>query len=182
MRSRMDRSMRPGHLIRQPAWPAWAGNRSWRAWPAARFRDLLCRHRGDHARHHGAGRSKFQPVIPAGRLRRPVPAGQHHHRPRLAHGRVSARTPAHRSGLHPGPRLVLAAGMAAVQHGSTATHPDVGGLAGTREDGDLHGWTRVDVLPPDGMQEVSGSSPLNSTRSTRSGHDLRPVRIHSKII
>ena len=53
--------------------------------------------------------------------------------------------------------------MAAVQHGSTATHPDAGGLAGTREDGDLQGWTRVDVLPPDGMQEVSGSSPLSST-------------------
>ena len=34
---------------------------------------------------------------------------------------------------------------------------------GTGEDGDLRGWTRVDVLPPDGMQEVSGSSPLSST-------------------
>jgi len=45
--------------------------------------------------HHGAGRSGFRPVIPAGRLRRPVPAGQHHHRLRLAHGRVGARTPAH---------------------------------------------------------------------------------------
>jgi hypothetical protein len=54
-------------------------------------------------------------------------------------------------------------GMAPVQHGSTATHRDAGGLAGTREDGDLRGWTRVDVLPPDGMQEVSGSSPLSST-------------------
>jgi hypothetical protein len=32
-----------------------------------------------------------------------------------------------------------------------------------REDGDLRIWTRVDVLPPDGMQEVSGSSPLSST-------------------
>ena len=32
-----------------------------------------------------------------------------------------------------------------------------------REDGDLQRWTRVDVLPPDGMQEVSGSSPLSST-------------------
>jgi hypothetical protein len=52
----------------------------------------------------------------------------------------------------------------AVQHGSTATHPDAGGLAGTQEDGDLHGWTPVDVLPPDGMQEVSGSSPLSSTQ------------------
>jgi hypothetical protein len=49
--------------------------------------------------------------------------------------------------------------MTGVQHGSTATHPDAGGLAGTREDGDLRVWTRVDVLPPDGMQEVSGSSP-----------------------
>ena len=29
--------------------------------------------------------------------------------------------------------------------------------------GDLRVWTRVDVLPPDGMQEVSGSSPLSST-------------------
>ena len=38
-----------------------------------------------------------------------------------------------------------------------------GGTRGTREDGDLQGWTRVDVLPPDGMQEVSGSSPLSST-------------------
>src|ERR1700733_14364741 len=54
--------------------------------------------------------------------------------------------------------------MAAVQHGSTATHPDACGRAGTREDGDLHRWTCVDVLPPDGMQEVSGSSPLSSTQ------------------
>jgi hypothetical protein len=54
--------------------------------------------------------------------------------------------------------------MTAVQHGSTATHPDAGGLAGTREDGDLHTDTRVDVLPPDGMQEVRGSSPLSSTQ------------------
>jgi hypothetical protein len=30
-------------------------------------------------------------------------------------------------------------------------------------DGDLRVWTWVDVLPPDGMQEVSGSSPLSST-------------------
>jgi hypothetical protein len=62
---------------------------------------------------------------------------------------------------------VPTARMAAVQHGSTATHLDAGGLAGTREDGDLHGWTRVDVLPPDGMQEVSGSSPLSSTPGQR---------------
>jgi hypothetical protein len=41
---------------------------------------------------------------------------------------------------------------------------------GTWEDGDLHGWTRVDVLPPDGMQEVSGSSPLSSTGQKRSSN------------
>jgi hypothetical protein len=55
--------------------------------------------------------------------------------------------------------------MAAVQQESTATGADAGGLAGTRGDGDLRVWTRVDVLPPDGMQEVSGSSPLSSTQS-----------------
>ena len=33
-----------------------------------------------------------------------------------------------------------------------------------RVDGDLRVWTRVDVLPPDGMHEVSGSSPLSSTQ------------------
>jgi hypothetical protein len=60
--------------------------------------------------------------------------------------------------------------MAAVQHGSTATHMDAGGLAGTREDGDLRGWMRVDVLPPDGMQEVSGSSPLSSTGQKRNSN------------
>src|SRR5258707_13497682 len=59
--------------------------------------------------------------------------------------------------------------MGAVQHGSTAIHPDAGGLAGTREDGDLHGWTRVDVLPP-GMQEVSGWSPLSSTVQKRNSN------------
>jgi hypothetical protein len=67
-------------------------------------------------------------------------------------------------------RLMLLAGMAAVQHGSTATHRDAGGLAGTREDGDLRGWTRVDVLPPDGMQEVSGSSLLSSTGQKRNSN------------
>ena len=36
-----------------------------------------------------------------------------------------------------------------------------------REDGDLRVWTRVDALPPDGMQEVSGSSPLSSTGQKR---------------
>jgi hypothetical protein len=30
-------------------------------------------------------------------------------------------------------------------------------------DGDLRGWTRVDVVPLYGMQEVWGSSPLSST-------------------
>ena len=34
----------------------------------------------------------------------------------------------------------------------------------TSWDGDLHRWTAVDVLPLDGMQEVSGSSPLSSTQ------------------
>jgi hypothetical protein len=63
--------------------------------PAARIRDLLRCHRGDHARHHGAGRSGCRPVIPAGRPRRPVPASQHHHRLRLAHGRVGAHSSAH---------------------------------------------------------------------------------------
>jgi hypothetical protein len=63
-----------------------------------------------------------------------------------------------------GAPLGLPAGMATVQQKSTATGADAGGLAATREDGDLHRWTRVDVLPPDGMQEVSGSSPLSSTQ------------------
>ncbi len=76
-----------------PAAAASYGWQGWRARPAARFRDLLRCHRGDHARHHGARRSRFRPVIPAGRLRWPVPAGQHHHGLRLAHGRVGARTP-----------------------------------------------------------------------------------------
>ena len=42
-----------------------------------------------------------------------------------------------------------------------------------REDGDLRVWTRVDMLPPDGMQEVSGSSPLTKecvSRPTNSGY------------
>ena len=69
-----------------------------------------------------------------------------------------------------------------VQHESTATGLDSGGLVRTSWDGDLHRWTAVDVLPLDGMQEVSGSSPLSSTRSTRSEHDLRPVRVPSEIV
>jgi hypothetical protein len=70
---------------------------------------------------------------------------------------------------------VLLAGMAAVQHGSTATHPDACGRAGTRGDGDLHVWTQVDVLPPDGMQEVSGSSPLSSTQVRRIFSHTEPM-------
>ena len=31
------------------------------------------------------------------------------------------------------------------------------------QDGDLRGWTPVDVLPAHGMQEVRGSNPLSST-------------------
>jgi hypothetical protein len=47
-------------------------------------------------------------------------------------------------------RLAPPAEMGAVQHGRTATHTDRGGRVGTQEDGDLRGWTRVDVLPTDG--------------------------------
>jgi hypothetical protein len=68
------------------------------------------------------------------------------------------------------PVRVPLAGVGAVQHGSTATHADRGGRVGTREDGDLRGWTWVDVLPPDGMQEVSGSSPLSSTGQKRNSN------------
>jgi hypothetical protein len=50
-----------------------------------------------------------------------------------------------------------------VQHESTATGPDGGALWETLQDGDLHRWTREDVLPTDGMQEVRGSNPLSST-------------------
>ena len=67
-------------------------------------------------------------------------------------------------------RLGLPAGMSAVQQESTATGADAGGRIGRRGDGDLHGWTRVDVLPPDGMQEVSGSSPLSSTGQKRNSN------------
>jgi hypothetical protein len=42
-------------------------------------------------------------------------------------------------------------------------------------------WT-ADMPVVHGMQEVSGSSPLSSTRNCRSGHDLRPVRVPSKIV
>jgi hypothetical protein len=54
-------------------------------------------------------------------------------------------------------KLRLARG--AVQHGSTATGRDGGGPGETCRDGDLRGWMRVDVLPPDGMQEVWGFEP-----------------------
>ena len=47
-----------------------------------------------------------------------------------------------------------------------------------REDGGLHGWTRVDVLPPDGMQEVSGSSPLSST-GQKQNPNAKPVSPHA---
>jgi hypothetical protein len=40
---------------------------------------------------------------------------------------------------------------------------DGGGRARTPGDGDLRGWTWVDVLPPDGMQEVTSSNLLSST-------------------
>jgi len=48
-------------------------------------------------------------------------------------------------------------------------------------DGDLHRWTRVDVLPLYGMQEVWGSNPHSSTRKTRSGHECRPTQKAPKI-
>jgi hypothetical protein len=46
----------------------------------------------------------------------------------------------------------------------------------------LHSCWSVEVPALTGMQEVSGSSPLSSTRNCRSGHDLRPVRVHPKIV
>ncbi len=45
---------------------------------------------------------------------------------------------------------------------STATRTDASGLWWTAWDGGLRGWTGVDVLPVDGMQEARGSSPLSS--------------------
>ena len=63
------------------------------------------------------------------------------------------------------------AGRSGVQQEGTATGRDHGGLAGTREDGDLHRDTAMDVLPPDGMQEVSGSSPLSSTGQKRNPNE-----------
>jgi hypothetical protein len=51
-----------------------------------------------------------------------------------------------------------------VQHESTATGVDSGGLVRTSWAGDLRVWTAVDVLPLDGMQEVWGSNPHSSTQ------------------
>jgi len=51
-----------------------------------------------------------------------------------------------------------------VQHESTATCPDPGGLECTLRDGDLRRCTVVDGLPADGMQEVRSSSLRSSTR------------------
>ena len=53
-----------------------------------------------------------------------------------------------------------------VQHESTATCLDSGGLVRTLRDGDLHRWTAVDVVPLYGMQEVWGSNPHSSTQFT----------------
>ena len=53
-----------------------------------------------------------------------------------------------------------------VQHESTATCLDSGGLMRTLWDGDLRRWTCVDVLPLYGMQEVWGSNPHSSTQFT----------------
>ena len=57
-----------------------------------------------------------------------------------------------------------------VQHESTATGLDTGGLAGTPWDGDLHRCTTVDVVPLYGMQEARGSNPHSSTFSQFRGH------------
>ena len=50
-----------------------------------------------------------------------------------------------------------------VQHGSTATGLYLSGPRWTSRDGDLRGWTWVDVLPVVCKQGVRGSSPLSST-------------------
>ena len=67
-----------------------------------------------------------------------------------------------------------------VQHESTATDPDLGGLECTLRDGDLHRCTAVDGLPADGMQEVWGSNPHSSTqvkgiKSNVRSHGLGPL-------
>src|ERR1039457_1716936 len=58
--------------------------------------------------------------------------------------------------------------LGTVQHESTATGLDSGGLQRTSWDADLHRWTAVDVVPLYGMQEVWGSNPHSSTRFPRS--------------
>ena len=50
-----------------------------------------------------------------------------------------------------------------VQHGSTATGTDLEGRGYTIGDGDLRGWTWVDVVPVVCKQGVRGLSPLSST-------------------
>ena len=57
--------------------------------------------------------------------------------------------------------------LGTVQHESTATCLDSGGLMRTSWDGDLRRWTRVDGLPLYGMQEVWGSNPHSSTPAQR---------------
>ena len=58
--------------------------------------------------------------------------------------------------------------LGTVQHESTATGLDSGGLMRTFWDGNLHRCTSVDVLPLYGMQEVWGSNPHSSTRNSSS--------------
>ena len=52
----------------------------------------------------------------------------------------------------------------------------------TSRDGDLRGWTRADVLPADGMQEVRGSNPRSSTSFPRSDPNLQPFKAAFKIV
>ena len=59
-----------------------------------------------------------------------------------------------------------------VQHESTATCPDPGGLECTLQDGDLRLWTSVDGLPADGMQEVRSSSLRSSTAKKHNSKKL----------
>ncbi len=66
-------------------------------------------------------------------------------------------------------------GGGAGQHGSTATGQDGGAPWDTPRDGDLRGWTRVDVLPPDGMQEVWGSNPHSSTQVQKRNSKSEPL-------
>ena len=162
-----------------PAAAACYGWRSWRAWPAARFRDLQRCHRGDHARHHGAGRSGFRPVIPAGRLRRPVPASQHHHRLRLAHGRVGACTPAHTPRHH---RNILICAPSVEERSGNRRRADRGYRASSRltviTEREDHGVWRAGVGR--GIDRgIGGVSPRSSDLSADArsdGHVLGPGR------